>query len=377
MGGGEMDLTRFFQVLETHFPLSGVRSALANRIGSDVACALERAGLLSILRVADTYPCPQPGGEGCPRKIVETESGSCIAVCGNDPAECEEIRLTPKDAELLGVVPERLLEHLRSPLKIGGRVREIEGLAQAYQVGFFIPQPAIKHPIFFTAAASESQYAAMIDALRSRAEGASFAVIIPTDRFVSAEAVRQFRTVGVPIVSLADTIRLSAVGKLEAATNFLDVFATIGRRTAALVGSGADVFADVLTAEGWKHLTEKEYHDLASTVDRHVIFADERARTACKLEGRQHKTTKGIQSSFFRMLRKAAETSGRFDPHVNGLTEEQDSGKQIFQRARQTIDLKRKSEWVLFKTEKVDDHAEYLFRPDADVKFALIFLPKS
>ncbi len=372
-----MDLTRFFQALETNFPLSGVRWALANKIGSDITGALERAGLLSVLRVADTYPCPQPGGEGCPRKIVETDGGSYIAVCGNNPAECEELRLAPKDVELLGIVPERLLEYLRSPLQLSGAVRRIEGLAQAYQVGFFIPQPALKHPVFFMAAASGSEYAATLDAFRSRAEAASFAVITPTDRFVSAETVRQFRTIGVPVISLADTIRLSAAGKLEAATNVLDVFATIGRRTAALVSSATDVFADVLTADGWKSLTETEYRDLASTAGTYRIFADERARTACKLEGRQRKTTQGIQPSFFRMVRKAAETSGRFDPNVNGLTEEQMSGKQIFQRARKAIDLKRASGWALFKTETIDDHAEYLFRPDADVKFALIFLPKS
>lgn len=372
-----MELTRFFQTLETNFPLCGVRPALAEKIGSDVAGALERAGLLSVLRVADRYPCPQPGGEGCPRHIMETGNGSHVAVCGNDPAECEEMRLTPRDVELLGVVPERLLEQLRSPLQISGAVRAIEGLPQAYQAGFYIPQPGTKHPIFFLAAASARQYAPMLDALRSRAEGASFAVLTPTDRFISPETARQFRTMGIPIIALADTIRLLPAGKLEAATNVLDLFATIGRRTAAQISSAADVFADVLTAEGWKTLAEKEYRDLVSTAGAYQIFADERAKTASKPDGRRRKTTTGIQSSYFRILRKAAEASGRFDPNVNGLTEEQLSGKQIFQRARQAIDLKRASDWTLFKTEQVDDHAEYLFRPDADIAFALIFLPKS
>ena len=194
---------------------------------------------------------------------------------------------------------------------------------------------------------------------------------------MSAETIRQFRTTGVPLISLADTIRLSADGQLEATTHVLNLFAAIGRRTAALVSAATDVYADVLTTEGWKSLTETEYRHLVSHAGTYRIFADERARTACKLEGRQRQTTQGIQPSFFRMVRKAAETSGRFDPNVNGLTEEQLSGKQIFQRARQAIDLKRSSGWVLFKTETVDDHAEYLFQPDADVTFALIFLPKS
>jgi len=372
-----MELTKFFQALETNFPLCGVRPALAEKIGSDVAGALERAGLLSVLRVADRYPCPQPGGDGCPRHIVETVNGAYVAVCGNDPAECDEVRLTPRDAELVGIIPEHLLEALRSPLRISGVVHPIDGLLQAYQAGFYIPQPGSKYPVFFLTAASAQQYAAMLDALRSRAEGASFAVLSPTDRFIAPETARQFRTIGVPIISLAATIRLSSAGALEAATNALDIFATIGRRASAGVTAATDVFADALTAEGWKSLTEQEYRDLVSAASTYQIFADERAKTASKPDGRRRKTTTGIQSSYFRILRKAAEVSGRLDPNVNGLTDEQLSGKQIFQRARQAIDLKRPAGWALFKTEQVDDHAEYLFRPDADVAFALIFLPKS
>jgi len=372
-----MELTRFFQALETNFPLCGVRPALAEKIGSDVAGALERTGLLSVLRVADRYPCPQPGGEGCPRHIMETGNGPHVAVCGNDPAECEEVQLAPRDVELMGVVPESLLEELRSPLQISGTVRAIDGLPQAYQAGFYIPQPGTKHPIFFLAAASARQYAPMLDALRSRAEGASFAVLTPTDRFISPETARQFRTIGVPIISLGDTIRLSPAGKLEAATNVLNIFATIGRRASAGVSAATDVFADALTVEGWKNLTEQEYRDLVLAASTYQIFADERAKTASKPNGRRRKTTTGIQTSYFRILRKATEASGRFDPNVNGLTDEQQSGKQIFQRARKAIDLERTSGWALFKTEMIDDHAEYVFRPDADVTFALIFLPKS
>ncbi len=371
-----MLLTGFFQALETNFPLCGVRAVLAKQIGADATEALERVGIFSLLRIADTYPCPQPSGAGCPRRLVETTRGAYIGICGNEPAECSEVRLTPKDVEWLGVVPERLLEQLRPPLHLSGAVRKLEGLAHAYQAGFFIPQPAVKHPVFFTVAVSASAYAMVIDVLRSRAEGAAFAVLTPTDRFVSPDTVRQCRLSGIPLFSLAETMQLSPAGKFEAVTHVLDVFATIGKRTATPVRSASDIVADVLTADGWQSLTEPEYRHLLSTAGRYQIFADERTRTAHKLDGRR-RTTTGIQPSYFRMVRKATEVSGRFDPGVNGLTDEQLSGKQIFQRARKAIDLERASGWALFKTELIDDHAEYVFRPDADITFALIFLPKS
>lgn len=376
MGHDGIGLTTFFEALETNFPLSGVRAALSKKIGEEAAAALERAGLLTFLRVADTYPCPQPGGVNCLRQVMTSGQTSFVAVCGNDPPECEEVRLSPQEVELLGIVPERFLEALRNPLRIVGAVRKVDGVAQTYQAGSFIPQPAVKYPVFFTAATSQGQYSMVLEALRSRSDGSSFAIVVPTDRFVSPETIRQFRSLGVPIVPLADTVRLTTTGKLEAATDFLGIFSTIGKRVSASLGCRSDVFVDVLTRAGWRSLTEKEYRDLLGEADRYAIFADERTRAVFKTEGRQRKETRDNQPSFFRMLRKAAESSGRFDPNVNGLTEEQASGKQIFQRARKAIDFKRRNRWALFKTETVDNHAEYVFQPDSDVEFALIFLPK-
>jgi hypothetical protein len=373
MADDRIDLTTFFGALETNFPLSGVRASLSKKVGGEVAVALERAGLLTFLRSSDTYPCPQPGGAGCPRRVLSVENASFVAVCGNDPPECDEVRLSLRDVELVGVVPERFLEALRRPLRIGGTVRKVEGLTQTYQAGVFVPQRGVKYPVFFIAAASQDHYATLLDALRSRVEGSSFAVIVPTDRFVSAESIRQFRALGIPIVALADTLCLSASAKLEAVKDFLAVFSTIGRRATASVGSGIDVFAEVLTATGWRSLTKAEYHDLVAGADGYAIFADEHTRTAVKAEGGHRKKTDNILPSFFRILQRGAEASGRFDPNLD----EQDSSKQIFQRARKVIDIRRKGGWVLFKTEQVENHAEYRFQPDSEVEFALIFLPKS
>jgi hypothetical protein len=373
MGNATIDLTTFFEALETNFPLSGVRAALSKKVGGEVAVALERAGLFTFLRQSDTYPCPQPGGNGCPRRVLPDGNASFVAVCGNDPPECDEVMLSPRDAELLGVVPERFLEVLRSPLRVGGTVRKVEGLMQTYHAGVFVPQRGVKYPVFFIAAASQGQYATLLDALRSRVEGSSFAVIVPTDRFVAAESVRQFRTLGVPIIALADSICLSAAGRLEAVRDFLATFSTIGRRSTVSVGSDIDVFAEALTANGWHSLTKAEYHEFVAGADRYEIFADEHTRTAVKHEGGHRKKTDNITPGYFRILRRGAEASGRFDPNLD----EQASSKQIFQRARKVMDIKRKGVWILFKTEPVENHAEYRFQPDSKVEFALIFLPKS
>ena len=90
----------------------------------------------------------------------------------------------------------------------------------------------------------------------------------------------------------------------------------------------------------------------------------------------------GIQAGYFTMIRAAVEKTGYFDPAVDAPDEDQISGKQIFPRARQAIDVKYAAsdgttQRCLFKTVIVDKHAEYHFEPDPECRFALIFLPRS
>jgi hypothetical protein len=352
-----------------------VRSTLDDLFGPDTTEALERAGVLKVLRMADTYPCPRPGGDGCPRKVVECVDGSYVAVCGNDPSECDEVRLTPKAVEFLGVIPEKLFEALRGPLMIGGPVKKVDGVAQAYRIGAFVPQPGNTHPVYFVAASSGNQYAVAFDALRSRAEGQSFGLVTPTDRFLSEETSRQFRTLGIPVIPLANTVRLAKTGVFEAVADFLELFNSIGK--CAAVEAGAQVHAQVRTSSGWQDLTEPQYGELIAQANHYTIFADERARTVSKQEGRQRKTFTNVQPAYFRILLTALEKRWRFDPATDRATGDHVAAKQVFQKARKAIDLRRKGVWALFKTEIVDKHAEYIFQPDSDVTFALIFLPKS
>jgi hypothetical protein len=75
------------------------------------------------------------------------------------------------------------------------------------------------------------------------------------------------------------------------------------------------------------------------------------------------------------LIRTAVERRSNYDPGTGD--DDPDSAKQIFQRARQTIDLKVGKAWMLFKTDIVDSHATYRFDPDPSVTFALVFSPKA
>ncbi len=379
----ELDLSSFWEVLEESFPLAGPRAHLIGQLGAEVVNALEAGGLLSVIRVEDRYPCPRPGGDGCPRYLLRNADGTFLAVCGNDPPECEDLDLTEQDVTVLGLSPERLCQAMRAPLLFGGRIEQLRDLRHVYRAGGFKPLPGVSHVIYFVSCCSEVEYSETIDALRSRHDGGGFAVLVPTDRYVAADTRRQMGSLGIPIISLHGLLRLGTDGVLSTDVSVLDLFSAIGRR-ASLPAPGQRVYADALTHRGWEQLDEAGYRRLVDHADEYEIFADERTRTVWKREaGRKAPGRRmGIRESYFHLIREAAEAVARFDPIDDPRHEEQAAVKQTFQRARQVFDRKCRDEagaasWRLFKSAKSEDRVVYLFRPDPDCKFALLFLPRS
>lgn len=370
-----LDLSLFWELLETNFPLAGPRCDLREIIGPDLVAALEAGELLTYLRVADTVACPHPGGAGCPRQVIERPDGTFQAICGNVPPECDDLDLTLEDVEVLGVDPERLCQALRRPLCTGGKVEQVPGLRGVYRTGTFKRDPSTSHAVYFVVRCDARDYAEAFDALRSRQGGRSFAVLAPTDRFVSADTMRQMATLGIPIVPLRGLVDIDRTGELTTSDDPLRVLGGIGRRTQTT--SGPPV-ARVRTQDGWEDVDDAGYRRLVETAHEYEILADEKGRVVWR-HGRRED---GIRAGYFRMIRAAVEKTGHFDPGVDGPDDDQDSGKQIFQRARKALDVKYRADdgttqWRLFKSLKFDKHTEYLFQPDPDCRFALIFLPRS
>lgn len=46
---------------------------------------------------AESYPCPCPGGDGCPREVIVYSPDDVVAVCGNRPWECPPLELRELD----------------------------------------------------------------------------------------------------------------------------------------------------------------------------------------------------------------------------------------------------------------------------------------
>ena len=263
---------------------------------------------------------------------------------------------------------------LASTLGIRASPESIRDLIGVHRVGFVIPEPGTRYPVYLVTRSSAPTYAEAFGALVTRQDGRPFFALVPTGRFLTDDLEGQMRSNGAVLIALAD-IMVVKDGRMITRADLRKLFSGLG----ALVPAGGlapaldgvAIVRERAQPPRWLNLDDPTYRDLLAAADQYDVFADERQR--CVRKGTNVET--GVQRSRFRSVFAALNSRAPFDPNVAGpdLT----AGKQIFQRARQTFDIKSDgASWKIFKTVLTEEgHAVYTFQPDPDVSFAFIFLP--
>ncbi len=368
-------LTDWWTRFEAAPRFGGPRRHIQNLLASDVTAFLERTGILCQGRTAPSFPCTEHRGDNCPRTVIEID-GEYHAVCGNRPSECPDIILTEHEAAHLSISMAGLCRGIGAALGTRGKPEIVRILADVHRVGAIILGPGVKYPVFLVIRHSAQSYAEALGALAARQDGASFVMLVPTDRFLNDGIERQARILGVAIMVLANVLEINGEW-LAATTDPKRLIASLGRRPASGLSIAGRIVARALICDGesshsWCDLDEQQYHALVDEADGYDVFADQRQRSVQKAG-----TVKGkIPDSHFSTILSAVKSRGYYDPTVygSGLA----SDKQIFQRARPIFDAKTgRSSWRMFQSVKhVEGHTVYAFRPEPGVSFAYVFLPE-
>lgn len=88
-------LDTFWELLKPEAVRDRVMVDWQESLGEDFAVAslfLQPTGALS-----EAYPCPSPGHDGCPRRVVQHPTGERVAVCGAAPSPCDSLDLKKSD----------------------------------------------------------------------------------------------------------------------------------------------------------------------------------------------------------------------------------------------------------------------------------------
>lgn len=172
-------LLRLWRTLEACPWDKAVAAEWEERFGADAAAL--RPHLKATSALAETYPCPSGGGEGCPRQVHD-RGGVFEAVCGNVPAECSPVRLKKTQLAVLALDRQAAL----APLVAAVREQEflepvtLEGFEGLLPLGLLVRRVGRVLAVLATSEAI-TQRGAVLE-LRRRARADGVAVLVADER---------------------------------------------------------------------------------------------------------------------------------------------------------------------------------------------------
>jgi hypothetical protein len=169
--------------------------------------------------------CPSPSGMDCPRHVIRHDDGRIVAVCGDEPRNCDTISLTLEDIVVLELDVRKLAQALAGPLGLKAAPSWVRG-PDILELGTHQVAAGQGVPVVLLWACTPDQAAQAI-AFLVHAMDAPFAVATPTDRFVGAEARARIRSAGGLHVLLCDAVGADAHGTLVGQHAYQEVFAPV------------------------------------------------------------------------------------------------------------------------------------------------------
>ncbi|KAF0112972.1 MAG: Uncharacterized protein FD149_2278 [Rhodospirillaceae bacterium] len=121
--------------------LPGLAAPMAGTIGFEqIRKILRQTGEL-----ATSVNCPSPGGDGCPRRVVDHGSGRFVAVCGDSPRNCDDLTLTRADIIIHRIDVKELCRQIATALGLSAPATL--GAADILHVGDFEPIKGKRFPV--------------------------------------------------------------------------------------------------------------------------------------------------------------------------------------------------------------------------------------
>jgi hypothetical protein len=170
--------------------------------------------LLPTGRVLSTFPCPRPGGDGCPRRIVEIDGGF-EAICGERPRKCESIRLAAADLVILKLDIETFCRGVSGVLGVNHFSFSPAGIPLTWCLGGFGPNAAEALPVYLTIPTGREGLRRVVADLMSLAEG-PLLLLTPTSKMATLPTVDLLRRRRSAYAALDDLLDFLPDGRFEA-----------------------------------------------------------------------------------------------------------------------------------------------------------------
>ena len=160
-----------------------------------------RAFLHPTGRLATSYPCPHPGGSGCPRGVVIHGERDIVAVCRSVPKRCDTIVLTKQDITVHELGWRRLGTAIGRALGLTMPRRPAEVLPLTARLGWHYLVGGRRVAVYLTIQHEPQAFAALVSRLLADVD-LPFILAAPTPRLCDserAELLRRMRVLFLPL----------------------------------------------------------------------------------------------------------------------------------------------------------------------------------
>ena len=204
-----------WRVLESTPILSGVKAVWQEATGSEFP--ILEPFLKPTGDRASTYPCPEPGNDGCPRGVVIHSPDDIMAVCRRNPRSCESLKLAPDDIVIYKLDVPRLATHASAFFGLGGEGSPlaVAELGDTYYLGTYRPVAGLSFPAYLTIQHDREDFSQTVERLVAR-DGRSFILIAPTTDLLEPACAEMMRTRSSLLLGMADFTMADKNGELTA-----------------------------------------------------------------------------------------------------------------------------------------------------------------
>ena len=155
--------------------------------------------------LASSIDCPSPGGDGCPRRVVDHGGGQFVAVCGDSPRNCDNIKLTKADIVIHRIDEAVLCQGIAAALSLSAPAATGTGQPRILHVGDFEPIAGKRFPVYLAIQVEADSLEPLAVRLWGVA-GKSFILLTPTRRSVEMDLAEKLAGWKSRTAALADLL---------------------------------------------------------------------------------------------------------------------------------------------------------------------------
>lgn len=213
-------LDRFWRALETVPGLSLIQVEWEEKLGPDFETC--RRYLRPTGQQASAYPCPRPGGVGCPRQVVVHGPGDIVAVCRDDPPSCDAVALKETDLVAYEVHLAKLCGKIADALGIEGHLQKTADSVRTWSLGAHLRRPGERLPVYLSLPLREEHFRQAAAELIAACTG-PFVLLTPRSHHAETGTIDLIQRDGSVYLALAEILRLSEDGLLVAQVRIADL----------------------------------------------------------------------------------------------------------------------------------------------------------